>query len=105
MNAKRVVIRNERKTCGNGRRVISKPTVGNVRSYETIHPQEAKRKNISSSPKRRRRDVISSGSNDNYDYVGWREDEVPEYASIPYSDLDNIPQIDSDAYMTAISLR
>lgn len=104
MNAKRVVIRNERKTCGNSRKVISKPTVGNVRSYETIYPQE-KRKTSSSSPKRRRRDVISSGSNDNYDYVGWREDEVPEYASIPYRDLDNIPQIDSDAYMTAISLR
>lgn len=101
---KRVVIHSEKKTCGNGRRVISKPTVGNVRSYETIYPQE-KRKNVSSSPKRKRRDIISSDSNDNYDYVGWREDEVPEYASIPYRDLDDIPQIDSDAYMTAISLR
>lgn len=104
MNTRRVI--HNRKTIENGRRTINRPTVGNVRSYETIYPQEAKqRKNISSSSKRKRRDVISSGGSDNYDYVGWREDEVPEYASIPYSDLDNIPQIDSDAYMTAISLR
>ena len=59
-----------------------------------------------SSGKKKESGYKSSRNSSEYDldHTGWNKSEVPEYKSIPHRDLSNIPQIDTEQYITACCL-
>jgi hypothetical protein len=75
-------------------------------SYSKMYGSTPSTRMMKPSSGKEKKSGCKSGNSSEYDYdhTGWKKSEVPEYKSIPHRDLSNIPQINTEQYITACCL-